>query len=179
MPVYQLDLQTKVGNEYVSNVYHVVATSLATANDQGIALANIHAATIPAFWSIDYLRTSTPTPGDEEFIATPLNIPGTRSVSGQQLPLFNRFRVRFQCASGRPGVKFLVGVAEVDVNGTDFETSAITFIETAYLQPIYDDTDLVLCRPDGTLFGAGALQRAVGMRQLRRASKRKTPVIGG
>jgi len=176
MAVFQVDIQTRAGAIYVSNVYHVVATDLSDAREQGLVIVNIQRATLPTFWSITAIRVATPAEADNQFVSEPLAVPGTRSV-GQVMPPFVRFRVDFRQGFRRPGRKFLIGVAEDDSNGDTFNQGAIDFIRTNYINPILDAEGLTLCGPDGSLFIGGDLNTNVGMRQLRRASKRKTPVI--
>lgn len=177
MPIFQGDVQTKMGPVYVSNIYHLSTTTITAAHALVKEIAQVQAATFPAFWSIDSVRTSTPAPDDGVFISETVSYPGTRTPTGQQLPFFNRFRVEFACNVGRPGVKFLVGPAEGDVNGSDFENATIAEFAEIYVGALFEIEGLTLCKPDGTTFQSGALQRAVGMRQLRRGSKRTSPVI--
>lgn len=176
MAVFQVDVQTRAGALYVSNVYHVIAADLSEARDQALVIVNIQRATLPTFWTITAIRVATPAEGDDQFVSEPISVPGTRSV-GQTMPPFVRFRVDFRQGFRRPGRKFLIGVAEEDSNGDTFTQAAIDYIRQNYINPILDAEGLTLCGPDGSLFIGGDLNANVGMRQLRRASKRRSPVI--
>lgn len=176
MPVFQVDVQTRAGALYITNMYHVVASSLTEARDQALTIIDIQRATLPTFWSITAFRVATPAEGDDQFVSEPVAIPGTRTV-GQVMPPFVRFRVDFRQGFRRPGRKFLIGVAEADSDGDTFTQDAIDFIRNNYVNPLLDAPGLVLCGPDGSQFVGGDLSKTVGMRQLRRASKRKNPVI--
>lgn len=178
MPIYQVDIQTKAGGIFVSNVYHVAAADLPAARTAGLYIAHTQATLVPTFWSIDHMRISTPAPNDGLFISIPLAIPGTRSGAGVQLPPFCRYRVDFEQGFKRPCRKFIIGVLEGDTEGDDLTQSAIDFVQTNYVNPLFTNSAVVLTGPDGTIITAGQPAKAVGMRQLRRASKRKSPVIG-
>lgn len=176
MAVFQVDVQTRAGAIYISNMYHVVAASLEAAREQALSIIDIQRATLPTFWSITAFRVATPAEYDNQFVSEPVSIPGTRTI-GQAMPPFVRFRVDFRQGFRRPCRKFLIGVAESDSDGDTFTQAAIDFIRDSYINPILDVPDLVLCGPDGSLILGGDLSKNVGMRQLRRASKRKKPVI--
>lgn len=177
MPVYQVDVQTKAGAIYVSNIYHVIANDIQSAHVQAALIAQIQAKTIPSFWSIDYLRTSTPAPGDGQYIAQPVNFPGQRGTPGQLLSYFNRFRVIFSVGFRRPLTKYLIGVGENDVDGDSFGQGVISEFQTNYATPLHTTQGLAMCSPSGLPVLSGGLATAVGMHQLRRASKRKLPII--
>lgn len=176
MPVFQVDVQTRAGAIYISNMYHVVASSLEDARSQALSIIDIQRATLPTFWNITAFRVATPAPDDNQFVSEPVAIPGTRTI-GQAMPPFVRFRVDFRQGFRRPCRKFLIGVAESDSDGDTFAPATIEYIRNNYINPILDVPGLVLCGPDGSLISGGDLSPNVGMRQLRRASKRKTPVI--
>lgn len=176
MAVFQIDVQTRAGAIYISNMYHVVAVDLSDARDQALTIIDIQRATLPTFWSITAFRVATPQEADNQFVSEPVAIPGTRSI-GQAMPPFVRFRVDFRQGFRRPGRKFLIGVAEADSDGDTFTQDAIDYIRNNYVNPLLDAPGLVLCGPAGSLFVGGDLNKTVGMRQLRRASKRKKPVI--
>lgn len=179
MPVYQVDVQMNAGGIYVTNVWHVLAGSISEANEMGNNIAVVSAALIPPTMSVNHYRVSTPAEGDGVYYSNPVNIPGQRTTGGEPLPLFNRFRIDFGVGPRRPLRKFMLLVTETDVTAGQLNSAAITFVETNFITPLLESGDeIALCAPDGThVIGASTAQQ-VGMRQLRRASKRKTPVIG-
>lgn len=177
MPVLQVDVQTRIGEVYVSNVYHVMADDFNDAQTQGINICINQAAMMPNTWQIDYIRISTPTPGDKSFRTVPINQNGGRSGGGETMPLFCRWRIDMQVGDRRPLRKFLVGIMEGDQSGGQLTNAAIIFAQTSFINPMIGDPNLHLCAIDGTEVISMAVKTQVGMHQLRRASKRKTPVI--
>jgi hypothetical protein len=177
MPVLQIDIQTRVGEVYMSNVYHVIATDYADAIVQGDLIVFQQAKVLPDAWLINHMRISTPALADNSFVSRPLNVPGTRASSSQGLPLYCRFRVDFSVGFRRPLRKFLVGVLEDDQATGLLTQAAINLVTVNYVDPLKTQGTVKLCALDGTPVNGGAVVSAVGMRQLRRGSKRKKPVI--
>lgn len=177
MPVFQVDVQTRAGSIYVTNLWHVQAADMGDARDQAVALAHIHAKVLPTFWAIDSVRASTPAEGDNFFATVPLDLPGERTVSSDMLPPFCRYLINFQQGFRRPCRKFIIGIPEGDTDGDTVKTAAVDFIQTQFITPLFASTAINACGPTGILLESGRCSSAVGMRQLRRASKRKSPVI--
>lgn len=179
MAVFQVDIQTKAGSIYISNIYHVDAADIAGALVMGLKIADCQKVTIPSFWTIDAVRVSTPATGDGFYITQQVSIAGTRGTPGQLLPYFNRFRVLMSVGYQRPLVKYLIGVGEQDADGDTFTQAVISEFNGVggFCNLIRTTPGLVVCSPTGLPILTASLAAAVGMRQLRRASKRKAPVI--
>lgn len=175
--IYQVDIQVRIFDQYMTNVYHVRATGINDALFAGMAIADIQKSLITPSDAITLVRASTPQPFDKQFLTRPVNIPGTRIVNAQALPLFCRFRVDFSQGPRRPCRKFLNLPTEQDSDGHSFNQAALDYVQQNYVLPLIDNPNIQLCGPTGYVFEGGALAPAIGMRQLRRGSKRKKPVI--
>jgi hypothetical protein len=132
----------------------------------------IHASTV----SFTKMRTRQAGTTGNTGTITPLTGAGGRSVTAP-MPLFNVFRIDFGVSGGRPSRKYIRG----PLNSTDNTSGAvtgttITLLQNSYITPLLNMN--VLCDPQGQAFVNGTAWPFVGMRQLRRGSKRKTtPVI--
>ena len=107
----------------------------------------------------------------------PLTGTGARTAV-DSLPLFNVWRVDFAVAVGRPNRKYLRGpIAEGDqASGLISPSITSTILTTNYINPLLALG--VLVDTQGNSVTSGNAWPYVGMRQLRRGSKRKTtPVI--
>lgn len=173
--IWQIDIQKQLGTEYWTNVYFSDAGTLPAAKTVGdnlVANEKLIHANIVNF--IQMRIRPYPSGGQQ---GTVYQLSGVGSVStADYLPLFNVARVTLTVASGRPSRKYYrLPVGEADqANGTfipakvsSLNTSLASFITTANL------TD-----ESGNVFTAATVVPTVGMRQLRRGSKRRaTPVI--
>lgn len=175
MPVFQVDIQKVYSSEYITNVYHVNTATIADAIDAAADIADIEKELYPPHIVINALRASTPTTGDDIFITTLVNIPGTRVAATPDAPPFCRNRVDLSVGPTRPLRKFLLGVQQADFSGDTFLSGVIGRVQTDYVLPLVALG--VVCNPFGVFIVSGALSQVVGMRQLKRASKRKTPTI--
>lgn len=177
MPLWSVDVEKKLGEEYWTNRYIVDAVDLEAADDVGDQIAeieqNVHLQPV----LLTKRRTSDMLPGTDIFIVTPLNIFGARQPDSSMLPLFNVARVDFKAATGRPSRKFLRGV--LMESETDFDTitpGGVNFIDLTYAQPLEGLPGYV--DVDGQELLTGVVVPKIGMRQLRRGSKRRvTPII--
>jgi len=176
MAVFKVDIQTNYYGTFITNSYHVEAANLLTASNNGVAIANIQKTLIPSSVVIDTIRASTDALGDEVFYTRAVVIPGTRSGGGDALPTFCRWRVDMSIGFRRPLRKFLLEPTETDTTGGGFSNAALAFIQTAYCDPLVALG--YVCGPDGTVINSAACNQRVGMRQLRRGSRRRTtPII--
>lgn len=177
MPLFQIDVQKAVPGEYWTNVYHTEAADLAAA----VAVANI---VIDAERTIhqtnvqfDKYKVSAFPESGGVFVSGALTGPG-EAPSVSNVPLFVVARVEFTCEMGRPGIKMYKGcLTEDDITGTG---TIIEATRTFYGTWVDDLVTAApgLCKPNGQNFIGGNLRAQVGMRQLRRGSKKRdTPVI--
>jgi hypothetical protein len=121
------------------------------------------------------MRVSDTDPNTEIFSTVVLNLVGNRASTTALLPLFNVLRVDFSAVQGRPSRKYLRGVlTESDVVGPNIEIAALGEFQVAYADAMLGMAEYV--DVDGEQFSAAACLRPVGMRQLRRGSRR-SPVL--
>lgn len=174
MAVYKLDIQKVNQGVYWTNVWHVNAASLTEAINVGESLAEIEAALLPEYVSIDKIVATTMPSG--AFVSETVAIVGTRTQgSGDEpLPMFNRYQINLIPDAGYHGKKFLALLREPDQNNGNLTAGAITYITTNVLAPL---GELPICSPSGTPYTTVAVGQRVAMRQLRRARKRTTPVL--
>lgn len=182
MAVYQIDIEKSFvpstgATVYWTNVYHVEQASLSAAATAGVNIANIEKAIHQSNVSFTKLRARPyGVPGNVGTIV-PLTGGGARTAV-DSLPLFNVFRIDFAVAVGRPSRKYIRGpIGEGDQASGLISSSIITSpINANYINPLLALGYLVDTQGQPLL--SGTAYPYVGMRQLRRGSKRKTtPVI--
>lgn len=175
MPLFKLDVEKLSGTEYWTNRYFLNASDLADAATMAPTIVNaertIH---LPAV-TLTKWRVSDPFDEGTSFITTPINLPGTRTGSGDMLALFNTVRVDFPAGFGRPSRKYFRGVlTEGDIVGATLAAGVKTTVTNAVGAAFV----IHLVDPQGTPLAAGVVSNFVQMRQLRRGRrKRTTPVI--
>lgn len=177
MPVFKVDVEKQLGTEFWTNVYYVDTPSLTDAllpmADIVVAERNITSNQV----MFTKARVSDLVPGTDQFITTPLNQPGNVATEGTLLPLFNVLRVDLGVGVGRPSRKYLRGVLhEAAVNFNTIEAASYASFQTAYA----DNLELIeeLVDVDGQPIIDVTVNNQVGMRQLRRGSRRATqPII--
>jgi hypothetical protein len=175
--VFAVLVQTVASGQFISNTYHVEATSISNALEQGRIIAHCHKNLLPPYAFINRIRAWVPNSEPDVFYTETVNIAGTRPASTQPLPLFNRFRVDFSIGPRRPLRKFLLWPTEGDSSGGTWEAAAIAFVTTNYIDCLLDNPLLTMTGADGSPVFTGALVATPGMHQLRRARRRSTPII--
>ena len=172
-PIYKVDIQKQYQNTYWTNVYYVNQPDLASASAAATTIVNVERTIHAPAVNFDKVRVSDLSSTQYQTIS--VNQPGQRSVTGDFLPLFNVLRVDFNVAGGRPSRKYLrLPVAESDQSNGIFTSSALQSLATGYAIP----TSTGICDESGSPFTSTSFQERVGMRQLRRGSRRRTtPVI--
>jgi hypothetical protein len=182
MPLYQIDIEKSflaaTGSLiYWTNVYHADRPTLADAQSTATIILNAEKSIHYSNVTYTKYRVRPAVVGSEGSI-TAVNLPGARGIaSNEYLPLFNVVRIDFTATIGRPSRKYLrLPVLETNqVNGA-LSAGEITALNTNYCTPMLGVTGL--CDVDGQNFTAVTPYPYVGMRQLRRGSKRRsTPVI--
>jgi hypothetical protein len=176
MPVWQVDIQKQLGSEYWTNVYHVdvagQAQAAAVAEQIAAIEQDIHL-TIVTF--VNYRVRPYPSGGAPGTVY-PLGYNG-QNPSGSYLPLWNTLNVVFQAATGRPSRKYLrIPIVEEAQSDGVLNPTYLASFQDNYAEPLQLIPELV--DVDGQGFGAIRVLSAIGMRQLRRGSRRRvTPVI--
>jgi len=176
-PLWQVDIQKRLGTEYWTNIYHCGRSNLAAAQ----AFADTIVVMERQLHMTDVVFVSyrvSPFPGPSEGTVTPLGVFGLQTQA-DYLPLFNVLRVDFPVTSGRPSRKYYrMPMAEANqVNGA-LTPAALTGFQ-AIVEPFITDPNASgWCDIDGQLITGIRIAPNVGMRQLRRGSKRRLqPVI--
>ena len=173
-----LDIQKELTGEFWTNRYVLDVPSLADAiTPANFIVGKERIITIGDITFTSY-RISDMVPGTDAYIVVPIGLQGLRVITSQALPLFNVARVDFGVGQGRPSRKYLRGVlGEEDQESYGILVDAsITFINTNYAGPVAGLTEYV--DVDGQAITTGFCYGRVGMRQLRRGSRRRTePII--
>jgi len=177
MPVYKVDIEKRYSNEYWTNRYFVEAPDMAEATDCAQFIVSLERA---IHWNLvifTKFRVSDNVPNTEVFNTVTLNLNGQQNLGGEPVPLFVVARVDFSVANQRPSRKYLRGVLhEGSFNYTNVSQAIIDFIKNSYADPLVALGCVV--DEDGNAFGVAGVSPFVGMRQLRRGSKRReNPII--
>jgi len=175
MTLFSIDVQKTREGLYWTNRYISDALSLAEADGVALALCNYEKQLYYNGVTINKRRVSTLAAGDVSYIATPMAMSGTRSISTATLPKFCTLRLDAPAGTGRPSRKFYRDVlTEADVDGDSLNSGAIT----AFAAIIDDLNDIVLVDPQGEELDDWVIYPYVQMRQMRRGSRRRTePII--
>lgn len=178
--VGQIDVEKSFSGEFWTNRYlcDIPPGDSASLTFMS-AIVNIEKTLYPSAVIITKARHSTLTPNDDAYQIVVYNIPGTRPgvIVTDLLPLFNVARVDFTAGLGRPSRKYLrAALTETDISAQAITSTQITYINTNYVTPMLALTHWV--DPQGEAFLVGSVSAPVGMRQLRRGSRRRTePVL--
>lgn len=173
MPVFSLDIEKSIGLESWTNRYFVETSDFSSAVTLGQLFVDAERVFHTNVVTFDRYRIATITPNDDQFVITPLAVPGQRAPGGSLLALFNAVRVDFSKGFGRPYRKYYRGVLDEEtVNFQGISGTLITLVENG-LSNIsgYNRT------MDGTVLGTPVVIPQVAMRQLRRGSRRRTTPI--
>lgn len=177
MPRYKLLIEKQMLGEYWVNDYHFTATDLDDAESKAGPIIDAERAITGSAVTFTQYRISTVDPDDGIFRTLALNEPGEVSFVASYMQLWNVVRVDFAAASGRAGRKYLRGCLSEDSVQFDILTPAeVAAVQTNYCDPLVALGYLE--KPDGVLLTDSVVNSKMGMRQLRRGSKRKTtPII--
>lgn len=174
MPLYQADIEKRLGSEFWTNRYIINAPDFASANEIADNLTaaerTIHATSV----TLTRYRLSTTAINDGIYTIVPLNVSGLRAPPGSLLPLFNTLRVDLQAAVGRPSRKFYRGVlAESDIAGDAMQADFSAFVNLIEVELATEIRPGVV-DPQGTVLLNATVYDFVQMRQLRRSRRRRT-----
>jgi hypothetical protein len=177
MPIYQLIIEKQFGTEFWVNDYYLDSADMAQADSDAQPIIDAERAITANGVQFTKYRISTVTPNDGIFANFALNVSGLNNLQGDLLPLFNVLRVDITAVQGRGGRKYLRGVlGEGDITFNTIVPAAVSFFNTNYCNVLDGLTYLV--KKDGTALADASVFTQVGMRQLRRGSKRRTtPII--
>jgi hypothetical protein len=178
MPLFSLDIEKRLNGEYWTNRYILDRTDLGAATNSGgdilAAERTIHA----SFVEFTKFRVSDTVVNTDVYQVIQVNAFGQRTQSQEYLPLFNVVRVDFNVAGGgRPSRKYLrLPIDELEQSKGILEPTYVAYIQANYADVIAGYTSYV--DVDGQVIDSGRVSVNVGMRQLRRGSKRRLlPII--
>lgn len=178
MAVWKVDIEKFYLGEYWTNVYYVEAATLDDAALIGNDIVPIEESITNSAVLFTKFRTSDLTPGTDVFTTTIINEQGDIAESPAiMLALFNVVRFDLSVPVGRPGRKYIRGsLSEAGVAFNDVIPASITFYNDNYAVPLAALAGVVA--KDGQEITSVTTYPKVGMRQLRRGSKRKAlPVL--
>lgn len=183
MSIFQVDVQKHFGGEFWTNVYFLEANDINTAHDAAVnVLVPVEQAVHTEGIVIDKVRTSTTTPNDRVFINSPRNDACTIALAGNRLPLFNIVRADLTVGTGDPSRKYYrSGMGSLSMGGPfEWDVTRTSAIHTALNSLMIDfaTNGVVWVDESGNVITDTIVPVTIGMRQLRRGSKRRTqPVI--
>lgn len=177
MTLFNMDSEKMYLGEYWTNRYTIQASNLDAAVTVAAAIREVEKAASLSVVSLTRYRVSDRTPMTDVYQIVEDNQAGARSPTSDPLPLFCRVRCQFNTAGGgRPSRKYwLPPVQEDETASTDLISAAVSFYMSTYVNPLIAIAGFV--DTDGQVFTSGSVTKRVGMRQLRRASKRRLHVI--
>lgn len=175
MSMYKIDILKAGHGEFWTNVYYVDTADITVAVNRGLLIAAAERGILLTSVVQERMRVSTMTPGDDIYTIVPIEGAGSVGDSAP-LPLFNVVRVDLSASTGRPGRKYLRGcLGEMEVAGDILTTSFRAQVQANYVDEILSIDELR--HVDGQTYQSGVVFNAIGMRQLRRGSKRKAGEI--
>lgn len=177
MALYKLDIQFSYNLEYWTNKLYIQAAEDEGAAQDAIAIAGVLRTGIQNQVTIDKIRV-TPAPFTaNNFFDVPIDLPGTGGTT-PPAPLFNVVRWVFSPPRGRStNHYFRGGVTPSNIGADGNFTDAAEAFNNSLVNQLFDLPSIIVSKAGVPYQGANAA-RKVGMRQLRRGSKRvKTPVI--
>lgn len=181
LAIYQIDIEKEFRGEFWTNVYHVQATlqgdALAALQDVVAVERELH------YVNINFTkgRCSQPTSLTAVGVLIPLGGTGAVGQSSGLLPLFNTVNVVFTSENERANRKYYRGaLVEDDITFTDIRPVWVANV-TASLQSLLSGPahpNWVWVTKKGGSVNFVQASNQVGMRQLRRGSRRRRqPVL--
>lgn len=173
MPLFQLDIEKRLGSEFWTNRYFLNADTFENAVTIGGDVTNMeqgfHAT------QVTFTRYRLSDPNSEQYVIVPVNETGTAEPSGSLLPLFNTWRVDLPAVTGRPSRKYYRGVlSEGNINGDALDADFGPYVVTIGLQLSTGPTVNGIVDPQGQILTGATSYPFVQMRQLRRSRRRRT-----
>lgn len=177
MPLWALDVEKSMGGEYWTNRYILETATLAEATAPAGQIVAAERAIHLDLVTFERYRISDQVPNTDNYVVVPLGSLGLVAAAGSEwLPLFNVVRVDFSPASGRPSRKYL----RLPLTDGQVVNGKLTTTHRGIFQDNYAAVVLAVgayVDVDGQDLVTAQVHPNVGMRQLRRGSKRNQPVL--
>lgn len=180
MPLYSLDIEKLFEGEYWTNRYVLNASDLPTANGMAPIIYDAERSVHRDFVLFTKYRVSDFNPATDAYFITQTNAMGLLGGANpsQCIPLFNVVRVDFTTfGGGRPSRKYLrLPLAQPEIQGNKLVQTTIDRVLLNYVGGVLSQAGYV--DVDQQAFTQATVYPFVGMRQLRRGTKRKlAPII--
>lgn len=168
----ELEIEKVYNGEYWVNHYYLNSADLSAAGSPAAAILNAERAFHDS--RITFTKFTVRTTADLDYVYTtvPVNLPGLSGAGASDLmPLFVVMRVDMGATAGPPSRKYYRGVLKEDaVTGMQINSAFISGTATAVAALA---AVTALCDPQGDDIITALINPNVGMRQLRRGSKKK------
>lgn len=171
--VYEVTIKKSLNSEEWANVYYVRANNLAEAGDHAVDIIE----TIERPRHMDFVTFESyrvrPVGTSDQGTTIPIGLNGL-TAGGAFLPLFAVLRVDLATSLGRPSRKFYrLPINESWQNNGQLVEEFFLQMNVFFAGAINPTATPWLCDVDGQEIIAARPYRNVGMRQLKRGSKRK------
>lgn len=178
LPPFVLHIEKQLGAETWVNRYFLSNPSIESALFTAQAIVDAEIAVHNEVVTFTRYRVSDTTVGTDIFVIVPLSDVGAITHTSDLIPLFNVARFDFPAGLGRPSRKYLrLPLQEGEVENFTIIAAKIATLNSDYGTALGDIDEYVDI--DGEPLGTGVCQTLIGMRQLRRGSKRRAaPVLG-
>lgn len=176
MALWNVDIQKKLGDERWTNRYILRADTITMADGVAQLIYNYERSVHSPAVEFERIRTSDRIPDTDVYIINELHTFGLFNYDGERTPLWNVAVVLFETLMGRPSRKYLrIPIHESQMSGDNLGSGLIAALDQNYAQPMWQLPEFV--DVDDQRFVGASVQPTVGMRQLRRGSKRKLQTI--
>lgn len=176
--IYQIDTQKQMGGEYWTNRYFVEAGGFAAAIAAAEEIATLESSKSLSTVKFVSARASVPGSENDDYEVITLGFNGGVVSSDPSLPLFCVARMIFSKGPGRPDVKYFKAMVNVGGLQDPFTIKQTTVADLNATLGVGLLGVEGLCSAEGTPYTRAAVDARIGMRQLRRGSKRKEqPII--
>ena len=174
--VWEIAIEKSLGTEYWINVYHADVVTQAEAKQVGDEIVGVERGVTQIQVGFTKMRVRQISEIAQAGTVYPIGLPGAMADS-IYLPLFVVARIDIAVPSGRPDRKFIKSPAPASLvtNGM-WSAPAQNLYNGSYCTPLLAVENI--CDRSGQPYLSAAVSPVVGMRQLRRGSRKRTqPVI--
>ena len=177
MATWQIDIEKNLGTEYWTNVYYVDAASQVDAANQAVKIVDVETQLHQQKVNFTKYRVRPYPAGGASGTVYALGVAGQRA-NYNSLPLFNTCNVLLSVATGRPSRKYYrLPFQETDQVDGQLIPAVRTLFNNVWAE-LVTDPDINLTDESGQVVNQARIDPNVGMRQLRRGSRRRlNPVI--